>query len=65
MEDDSELYENLDDLRAELEAEDERERQEAEWREEAEQERAYQTKMANKFLDLINGCLIAMFLKKT
>lgn len=53
MEDDSELYENLDDLRAELEAEDERERQEAEWREEAEQERAYQTKMANKFLDLI------------
>lgn len=52
-EDDSELYDNLDQLRAELSEEEERERQEAEWREEAEQERALQAKMVEKFMDLV------------
>lgn len=51
--DDSERFGDLDDLRVEIEAEDERERQEAEWREEAEQERALQTKMVEKFMDLV------------
>lgn len=53
IEDDSELYAHLDDLRAELSEEEERERQEAEWREEAEQERALQAKMVEKFMDLV------------
>lgn len=53
MEDDSEFYDNLDDLRAELSEEDERARQEAEWREEAEQERALQVKMVEKFMGLV------------
>lgn len=51
--DDSELYDHLDDLRAELSEEEERERQEAEWREEAEQERALQVKLVDKFMGLV------------